>query len=341
MKAAVLERFGEVDAIAVREIERPRPGPGEALLEVRAAALNHLDIWVRRGARKDVPLPWVLGSDAAGVVAELGPGARGLEIGQEVVMHAGLDRLVADAPLSHGRRMTEALIGVARRGAFAQYVAVPDYCLHPKPAHLDFAAAAAICVDHLTAWRMVFSRAHLIAGESVLIHGIGGGVALAALQLVTAAGGLAIVTSSSDEKLARAREMSAAVGINYRTAADVADAVLAATDGRGVDVVIDSVGAATWPINFKAARRGGRIVHCGVTGGAEATADVSALYWKQLSVLGATLGSQEEFDELLRMMSIRKMAPVIDSTWPLEQIHQATERMEAGQQFGKIVLTVS
>ncbi|MCE5276851.1 MAG: zinc-binding dehydrogenase [Planctomycetaceae bacterium] len=341
MKAAVLERFGDIDAIQIKDIERPKPAAGEALLEVRAAALNHLDIWIRRGSRKDVPLPWVFGSDAAGVVAELGPGARGLDVGQEVVMHSGLDRIEADAPLSHGRRMVEGIIGVARPGAFAQYVAVPDYSLHPKPAHLDFAAASAICVDHLTAFRMVFSRAHLFVGERVLIHGIGGGVALAALQLVTAAGGRAIVTSSSDEKLARAKEMGAAAGINYHTAGDVAEAVLAATDGRGVDVVIDSVGGATWGINFKAARRGGRIVHCGVTGGAEATADISTLYWKQLSVLGATLGSQEEFDELLHLMSDRAMAPVIDSTWPLEQIHQATQRLESGQQFGKIVLTVS
>lgn len=341
MQAVVINKFGDVDTLELRDVAEPSAGPGEVVLEVRTAALNHLDVWIRKGMKEQLPLPWTPGSDAAGVVTEVGHGVTGQEVGREVVLNAGLDRLdPAPTPAGEPRR-TEGIIGLSRPGTFAERLAVPAWCVHPKPGHLDWSEAAALPLDHLTAWRMVFSRARLQPGETVLIHGIGGGAALAALQWTVLAGGRAIVTSSSDEKLHRARELGAAEGIDYRRTEDVAAAVLDATAGRGVDVAIDSVGAATWAINFQAVRPGGRIVHCGVTSGAETTVSIQQLYWKQLSVLGSTMGSQEEFADMLRAVEARQLRPVIDSTFPLAKVRQATARMEAGEQFGKIVMMVA
>ncbi len=338
MKAVTLTAFGDVENLDIRDVEDPIAAPGEVVLDIRAAALNHLDIWVRQGAKDQLPLPWIPGSDAAGTVAAVGEGVDGWDVGQDVVLNTGLDR---DEPQPHPARenaLTRGIIGLSRPGTFATKVAVPAWCVHPKPEHLSYGQAAALPLDHLTAWRMVFSRAQLQPGEIVLIHGIGGGVALAALQWTTLAGGRAIVTSSSDEKLRRAHELGAETGINYQTTDDVAQAVQEATGGRGADVAIDSVGAATWPINFQAVRPGGRIVHCGVTTGKETTVSIQQLYWNQLSVLGSTMGSQEEFADMLRAVNAAAIEPIIDSTWKLDDIRDATRRMEAGEQFGKIVI---
>jgi len=187
---------------------------------------------------------------------------------------------------------------------------------------------------------MLMSRARLLPGEIVLIHGIGGGVALAALQLASMAGARVIATSSSDEKLMQARDFGADECINYANNPCLAAAVRDLTGGRGADVVVDTVGAATWDINFQAVRRGGRIVHCGVTSGSDAKVDISALYWNQLTVMGSTMGSNEDFAKMLAAVSAKHIAPVIDKTFQLSEIQEATERMEKGLQFGKIVLAI-
>jgi NADPH:quinone reductase-like Zn-dependent oxidoreductase len=338
MKAVTITAFGDVDHLELRNVEDPVAAPGEIVLDVRAAALNHLDIWVRQGAKDQLPLPWIPGSDAAGTIAAVGEGVDGWDVGQSVVLNAGLDRSEPHPPPARENALTRGIIGLSRPGTFAKKVAVPAWCLHPKPQHLSYGQAAALALDHLTAWRMIFSRAQLQPGETVLIHGIGGGAALAALQWTTLAGGRAIVTSSSDEKLNRARQLGAETGINYQSSEDVAQAVRDATAGRGADVAIDSVGAATWPINFQAVRPGGRIVHCGVTTGKETTVNIQHLYWNQLSVLGSTMGSQEEFADMLRAVNAAALEPVIDSTWKLDDIREATRHLEAGQQFGKVVI---
>jgi NADPH:quinone reductase-like Zn-dependent oxidoreductase len=219
-------------------------------------------------------------------------------------------------------------------------VAVPAVNLFPKPAHLAFAEAAALPLAHVTAWRMLMTRAQLRPGETVLIHGIGGGVALAALQIARLAGASVMVTSSSDEKLARARELGAAQAVNYRESPDVGKAVRDLTGGRGVDVIVDTVGAATWSANFAAIRPGGRIVTCGVTTGDAAETPLQSLYWNQASVLGSRLGSQEDFRLMLLAVAAAGVKPVIDREFPLDCAPDALARMEAGEQFGKIVLTV-
>jgi NADPH:quinone reductase-like Zn-dependent oxidoreductase len=329
--------------LVIEDVPAPEPGPGEAVVRLRAAALNHLDVWVRRGGRAPAPAgPQVLGSDGAGVVSALGPGACGMAVGQEVVVNPGL--ACGTCELCRGGQQSLCvdfgIIGMSRAGTFAEQVAVPAANLAPKPAHLSFAEAAALTLAHTTAWRMLMTRAGLQPGETVLIHGIGGGVALAALQIARLVCARAIVTSSSDEKLDRARALGADETINYRATPDVAGRVRDLTNRRGVDVAVDTVGAATWPIDLAALRRGGRVVVCGVTSGAEASTDLRALYWNQLTALGSTLGSDQDFRAMLRAVSAARMKPVIDCVLPLEQARAAAERMERGQQFGKIVLDI-
>jgi NADPH:quinone reductase-like Zn-dependent oxidoreductase len=283
-----------------------------------------------------------MGSDGAGVVSALGADVHGVEVGQEVVINPGLSCGCCEFCLGGEQSLCVdfGIVGMNRPGTFAQKVAVPAGCLAPRPAHLSFAQAAALGIAYTTAWRMLMTRAVLRPGESVLIHGIGGGVALAALQFADLAGARAIVTSSSEQKLERAAGLGADGLINYKTTEDVAERVLDLTDGRGVDVAFDTVGAATWPANFRAVRRGGRIVLCGVTTGPEATTNLQALYWNQITVLGSTMGSHRDFRAMLGAVSARGLEPVIDTVVPLPEVRLAMERLEAGQQFGKIVLQV-
>jgi NADPH:quinone reductase-like Zn-dependent oxidoreductase len=231
-------------------------------------------------------------------------------------------------------------LGLSRPGTFAEFVSVPATNVYPKPPHLDFNKAAALSLAHLTAWRMLFTRAQLKKDELLLIHGIGGGVALAGLQLALLAGAKVIVTSSSDQKLSRAIELGASHGINYKTVDDLASAVMELTQGQGVDVVMDTVGAATWPVDFSVVRRGGRIVLCGVTSGAAAQLNLQQLYWNQLTIMGSTMGSDDDYRQMLNAVSHAHLEPVVDSMYPLQSARDAMAKMEQGMQFGKIVLSI-
>ncbi len=343
IKAVRIHRHGGPEQVVVEQADAPRPGAGEVVVDLRAVALNHLDIWIRKGRPGvEIPMPHILGSDGAGVVSAIGKGVEGVAEGDEVSIYPGLHD--ATCPRCRQGQQSECenfgIVGVNRPGTFAEQVALPARNVYPKPARLGFEQTAALPVAYLTAWRMVHSRARVLGGETVLIHGIGGGVALAALQWVTRLGARAIVTSSSDEKLRRAGQLGAEHGINYSEVDDVASAVREWTDGRGVDVAIDAVGAATFPIDLAVLRRGGRAVLCGVTTGAEAPADLRAIYWNQLSVLGSTLGSDHEMRLMLAMADATRLEPVIDSIQPLDQARTAMEKMESEDQFGKIVLRV-
>ena len=341
MKACVIRQHGGPECVAIQDVPKPDPAPGEVVVRVRAAALNHLDIWVRMGGRFNLRMPHVLGSDAAGVVEAVGPDVQGPKVGDEVVLNPGLCCGVCEFCRRGEQSECErfAIVGASRPGAFAEYMAAPAVNWLPKPAHLTFEEAAALPLAHVTAWRMLMTRAALRPGETVLVHGIGGGVALAALQLAKLAGAEVIVTSSSREKLERARQMGADCGIHYKKQ-DVAAAVKEFTHGRGADVVIDTVGAATWPLDLVTVRRGGRIVLCGVTTGAEASANLQAIYWNQLQVFGSTLGSHEDFRRMLRAVAASGMKPVISCVEPLDRAKEAMTLMEQGAQFGKIVLRI-
>ncbi len=342
MKAAVVFENGDAECIRYEEVPAPVPGPGEVLIEVHGAALNHLDIWVRRGRPGvELPVPHILGSDAAGTVLEAGGGVDHVAPGDEVLINPGLSCGACEFCCrgEQSECLSFGIVGMSRPGTFAERVVVPAGNVFAKPPHLNMTEAAALPLAYVTAWRMLMSRAQVRPGETVLIHGIGGGVALAGLQLAHLAGARVLATSSSDDKLMRAREFGADECINYADNPDLSEAVRDLTDGRGVDIAFDTVGAATWPENFKAVRRGGRIVHCGVTSGAEAAVNISQLYWNHLVVMGSTMGSNEDFRLMLAAVSASRMRPVVDSVYPLKQAREATLRMEAGGQFGKIVLT--
>jgi len=341
VKAAVIFENGEVDCIKFEEVPSPVPGPGEILLDVHAAALNHLDIWVRRGRPGvELPVPHILGSDAAGVVVEAGEGVDHVRAGDEVLINPGLScgRCEFCRRGEQSECISFGIVGMARPGTFAERVVVPAMNVFAKPPHLSMTEAAALPLAYVTAWRMLMSRARLRPGETVLIHGIGGGVALAGLQLARLAGARVMVTSSSDDKLLRAREFGADDCVNYANNPCLSEAIRDLTGGRGVDIVLDTAGAATWAENFKAVRRGGRIVHCGVTTGAETIVNISQLYWNHLEVMGSTMGSDEEFRQMLAAVSASRMRPVVDSVYPLNRVCEATLRMESGDQFGKIAL---
>ena len=342
MKAAVITEYGGIDKVNFAEVDKPKPGVNEVLIQVKSAALNHLDIWVskgRPGAKKNGP--HIIGSDASGIVTEVGASVRGMSVGCEVLINPGL----SCGGCEHCRRGEQSecvlfdIIGLGYQGAFAEFVVVPAANVFPKPAHLDFNEAAALPLAYVTAWRMLMTRAGLTPGQTVLIHGIGGGVAIAALQLAKMAGAVVIVTSSSDDKLKKARKLGADHIINYKNK-DVPAAVRDITVNRGVDIAFDTVGAATMPINFDVVRRGGEIVICGVTTGPKVELNLQALYWNQLSILGSTMGSDDDFLKMLLAISAAKLKPVVDSVFPLAEVRDAMTKMESGAQFGKIVLKV-
>lgn len=343
MKAAYIENYGQIEDIKVDQLPEPEPGDQEVIVEVKAASLNHLDLWVLKGRPgMNLNFPHILGSDAAGVIIETGPGVHGFEKGDEVIVNPGLNCGCCEHCYNgqQSQCLNYGVIGLSRPGTFGQKIAVPFYSLRKKPSHLSFNQAAALPLVFLTAWRMLYTRGRLQPGQTVLIHGIGGGVAQAALTLAKLASAETIVTSSSNDKLRQAVQLGADHTLNY-TMIDVAESVREITHGRGVDLVIDSVGASTWQTSFKAVRKAGKIVLCGVTTGAEASTNLQALYWNQVDVLGSTMGSHEDFRKMLKAVEQNKLTPNIDSTHPLDDIKDAMNKMQDDRQFGKLVITVS
>ena len=342
MKAAVLETRGRA-GLALRDIPIPTPQPGEALLRLHAAGLNRVDVYMRdSGVGITHTLPMTLGCEGARVVAQA-PSGSGLKVGQKAVLYSnafcGQCRYckAGDQPLCVRTR----IMGEHRDGTFAEYIAMPARCYFPLPDDADLDVAGALMVGHLTAWRMLFGKRALQLGETVLIVGIGGGVAVAALQLALLAGASVIVTSSSDEKVERAIALGASAGINYRTAPKVAERVLELTQGEGVDMVVDSVGEKSWGESLRSLRRGGRLVTCGATTGSNPPAEIQRLFIRQLEICGSTGGSLEEFRQLIALFNRGALKPVIDERFPLARIGDAYDKLAAGEQFGKLLVTMT
>ena len=339
MKAAVLERRG-ADGVIWRDFPDPKPAEGESVLRVAASAVNRVDLYMRdSGAGVSHSLPLVMGVEAAGVIAEAAPGS-GLKAGMKAVLYseAFCNKcrycLAGDQPLCENVR----IMGEHRHGGFAEYIAMPSRCFFPLPDDADLAGAGALMTGHLTAWRMLFGKRALQPGESVLIVGIGGGVAVACLQLAKLIGARAFVTSSSDAKIARAMTLGAAGGVNYAKD-NVAKAVLDMSGG-GVDMVIDSVGAASWADSLRSLRRGGRLITCGATSGANPPSDLQRVFIRQLEIYGSTGGSVSEFRKLLDVFSRGLVKPEIDSRFAMADVRSALERLHTGAQFGKVSLFV-
>ena len=332
MNAVVLTETGPPDVLRPGTAADPVAGPGEVVVALRAAALNRRDVFLRKGIAPS-PLPVILGSDGAGVVRAIGAGVSGMSEGDEVVILPSLGWGGGEDAPDPGFR----ILGGPDDGTYAELIRIPAENVFPKPSRLSFEEAAALPLAGLTAYRALVSRARVRSGETVLILGIGGGVATIALHIARAAGCRVIVTSSSDEKLARAAELGAAGGVNYT--ADDWVAAVKEVSGGGVNVVVDSVGS-TWADSINSVRPGGRVVAFGGTGGGKVELMVRPVTMGQVSFLGTTMGSPRDFAGLLAAVNHQTWVPVIDSVRPLAEVASAHTREEAGEHFGKLVLTI-
>jgi NADPH:quinone reductase-like Zn-dependent oxidoreductase len=344
MRALALRGIGRLEHLGVIELPRPQiRAADEVLVRVHAAGLNRLDLFVADGLPGiDYTFPHVVGSDGAGVVEAVGTAVRQVQPGDRVMINPGL--FCGHCPAC--REGEESLcasfrvLGEHRSGTAADYVVVPAANLAPVPETMPWSQAGAFSLATLTAWRMLVTRAQIRAGETALIWGIGGGVAMAALQISQLLGVRAIVTSGSDAKLEVARRLGAAEAINH-AAADVVAEVRRLTGGRGADVIVDSIGERSWQGSLRALRRGGRLVICGATTGPMVSLDLRRLFWHQWSVFGATLGNRREYGEVVRLAHQGRLWPVVDCVVPLTEWSVAFERLQRGEQIGKLVLEVS
>jgi zinc-binding alcohol dehydrogenase/oxidoreductase len=339
MRAIVLREPGPPDRLKLGSVADPSPGADEVVVRLRAAALNHRDIWIRSGTGAyagGFTRPVILGSDGAGEVVAVGEGVRGAFAGRAVVINPSLDW--GDDDEAQGPKFR--ILGLPDDGTYAEAIAVPAGNVLPKPARLSFEEAAAIPLAALTAYRAVVTRARVRAGETVLVTGIGGGVSTFALQIAAHLKARVLVTSGSDAKLARARELGAAGGANYRSG-DWTREIMALTGGQGPDVVIDSAGGDTLARAIDLVRPGGRVAIYGATTGPIKDLVPRSIFWRQISVVGTTMGSPREFEAMLRLYETSELRPVIDRVFPLAEAAAAHRRMEDAGQFGKIILSMS
>lgn len=319
MKAVRIHADGGPEVLVLEDAPDPSPGPGEVLVRLHASALNHLDVWIRKGL-PSVPKPRILGADGAGVR---------VDTGERVVINPGVE--AGDGTIH--------VVGEHGDGTNVELIAVPATNVYPIPDGLSFEEAAAFPLVFETAYRMLVTRAHVREGEWVLLWGIGSGVSTAGLAIARALGARTIVTSSSDDKLARAAELGADAVVNHATG-DVKAAVREITGGHGADVVVDHVGEATWRTSLDVAAREGRIAVCGATTGPNPPAALHRIWWKQLTILGSTMGTKQDFEGAYELVASGRARPVVDEVLPLAEIRAAHERLEAGEQLGKIVLAI-
>ena len=340
MKALVITEPGGFEKVELTDQEIPQPGPNEVLLKVQCAALNHLDLFVMRGL-PGISYPHIQGADGAGVVESVGPEVKNVQLGGKVCLNPGLSCGECEfcRKGEHSLCVRFGILGEQYDGTFAEYVTVPSENVHPIPEGMSPEEAAAFPLTFLTAWRMLVSKAGIKTGETVLIIGIGGGVSCAALQICKAWGLNAIVTSGSDWKLDRARELGADETINHREK-DFSKEVRRMTGKAGVDVVVDSVGEATWRKSLHSLRKGGRLVTCGATTGPFPQTDILRIFWNQLSIFGSTMCNRKEFEDMLNFVNEKGVKPVVDRKFSLEEGEEALRRLDEAEHFGKIVLSV-
>ncbi|MFN0122212.1 MAG: zinc-binding dehydrogenase [Blastocatellia bacterium] len=335
MKAIVLRELGGPEKLLLEDIADPAPGAGEAVVRLKAAALNHRDRWIRVGLYAGIKLPIILGSDGAGVVHAVGEGVDSALAGQEVIINPSLDWGTDEAAQGKNYR----ILGLPEDGTYAEYIKIPAANVVAKPAHLSWEEAAAIPLAGLTAYRAVATRAQVKAGETVLVTGIGGGVATFAMQFCKALGARVLVTSGSDDKLARARELGADGGVNYKSETWTKE-IMGMTGGNGPDAVIDSAGGTSLEDAVKIVRAAGRVVFFGATTGLAHNRDLRRIFLKQLNILGSTLGSDREFAAMVKLYNDHQLKPVVDQVFPLADAAGAHQRMEEAGQLGKIVLSI-
>jgi len=341
MKTVLFRHHGGPEVLEYTDFPAPEPGPDEVQVRIYAAALNRLDIWVRNGwPGIRLEYPHIPGADGAGVVSAAGPGVTQFHVGERVVINSNL----SDGTCEFCRAGREnfcvkwGLLGETVRGTYAEFVVVPDRNVLKLPGDFPFDRAAAASLVFLTAWHSLITRGKLQKGESVLIVGAGGGVNTAALQIAKYVGAKVYVVGSNMQKLKRAEELGADELIDRSREADWSKAIYQLTNRRGVDVVVDNVGAGTLPLSLRAACRGGRILTVGNTGGPKFEIDNRYMFSKQLSYLGSTMGTRSDFAQVMALIFARKLSPVLDETFDLKDARRAHERMEQGEFFGKIIL---
>jgi NADPH:quinone reductase-like Zn-dependent oxidoreductase len=339
MRAAIFSEHGGPDVVRVGEVPDPEPGPGDVRVRVHAASLNHLDLWVRRGLRIETTMPHIGGADVSGVVERVGPGVPASILGTRVVVDPSLDY---EWYLGEGRGAAFAdppvrLLGEHVNGGFAEFVVVPARNLVQLPDDCDFTTAAAAGLVFVTAWRALLTRGALEAGERVLVTGASGGVGTAAVQIARLAGARVFAVTSGPENVKRVRALGADV-VYDRLAVDFSSALWKDTGKRGVHVVLDSVGQAMWEHNLRSLAVGGRLVTYGATTGGAGSTEIRRLFWKQLSILGSTMGTPAEYRRVMGLVFEGRLAPVIHRVLPLAEARRAHEMLEAGEVFGKVVL---
>lgn len=343
MKALCFYEHGDLDVLKYDDVPEPTPGPGRVLVQVKACALNHLDVWVRRGwPGLNLNMPHIGGSDVAGVIAGLGEGVTGWQVGDHVVVDPGVvtgeDEFTRRGEHSLSIELHYFVLGEQTPGGAAEYVVAPAANLMSIPAGWDFPDAAAPLLVSLTAWRMLVRRAKIQPGESVLVVGAGGGVNVVALQLASLVGATVYALTSTEEKMARARELGADYVLNYHEHADWHRTLFKMTNRRGVDVVVDNVGQATLNKSIRALARGGRLLIVGNTSGPKVEIDLRYIFGKQISLIGSTMGSPQDFRDVMKLVWEGKIKAPIDRVLPLSEGRQAHALLESGEKFGKIVL---
>jgi len=340
MKAIIFEQHGGPEVLKFIEVANPLIKANEVLIEVRACALNHLDLWARNGLPGiKIPLPHILGNDVAGVVREVGELVTWVKPGDEVMVQPGTSCGHCVECLAGRDNMCDEyeIIGYRRNGGYAELLNVPGVNVIPKPKNLSWPEAAALPLVTLTAWHMLITRAQVQPGEDVLIHAAGSGVGSLGIQVAKLRGARVITTASSDEKLAKARELGAAATINY-TRDDWPKEVRRLTGGQGVDVVFEHTGATTWPGSIVSLKKGGRLVTCGATSGYDARTDLRQVFYRHLTILGSMMGSKAEVLAAMKFIESGQIRAIVDRTLPLAEARKAHELMEDRAQFGKLVL---
>ncbi|HEV8227083.1 MAG TPA: zinc-binding dehydrogenase [Methylomirabilota bacterium] len=341
MKALAFHEHGGLDRLRYQDVPDPAIGPADVLVRVRACALNHLDLFVREGLPGfRLPLPFWTGCDIAGEVAQVGAAVRDVTVGDRVAVNPNLHcgRCEFCEKGEQSLCVTYGILGEHVHGGLAEYVKVAGDKVLKLPAHVKYEDAAAFILVNMTAWRMLVTQARLRAGEDLLVIGVGGGVSSTAVQIGKLCGARVWVTSSSDDKLARARELGADECINHARE-EWARVVWEKTGRRGVDVVLENVGAATWKGSLRALAKGGRLVTCGATSGPIGETDIRVVFWKQVSIIGSTMSSNAEFHDVMRELFRGRLRAIVDTVMPLAEGVDAQRRLAEGKQFGKIVLT--
>ncbi len=333
MKAIVFNEVKNFDSLKLQDFPYPAPGPGEATVAIRAAALNRRDIWIIRGMYPGIVVPIIPGSDGAGVVEEVGQGVDKKWLGKEVIINPGLDW--GENPRVQQNRFR--ILGMPDHGAQAEYVKAPAANLFPKPAHLSFPQAAAIPLGGVTGYRALFTQGQLDSGHTVLLTGIGGGVAALMLKMALAVKARVLVTSGDPAKIEAALKIGAGGGANYREA-DWDKQILSQAGEAGVDLIVDSAGGEGFDKLISIVKPGGRVVFFGATAGNPSTLNLRKIFWKQITVQGATMGSPTDFAQMVRLFDEYKIEPIIDGPYPFEEYRQVYQRMIDGKQFGKLVM---